>query len=586
MLRRWLATPRIGLLAALLAGALTLPSLGNGLGIDDHLYRARSLEGWSAARAARDLFFFADPDRPDDVRAAMQNGELSWWAAPALRWRCMRPIPQLVHYLEFRMWGRGELVWLHLHSIAWMMAVAAAAAALFRRLLSPPWVAGLAAILYAVDDGHGFSVGWVANRCVLMATLFAIGALGAHDRWRRDGWRPGALLAPLALAAALLCSEEALAIVGYIAAHVIVLDRGRRRACAIAPYAVVVATWLGARRLLGYGIYGTGSYTDALAEPAAFVTQALVRLPIYVHSQMGALPADLWEVYFVRRGWTWVMALAGLAFMALVAPTIWVLVRRDRAARFWALGGAAALVPVCGAHPTDRHLFLVGLGGAALVSSTLAAWLDESALLPRGAGLLAGFFALVHLVVAPIALPFRARIPGAVSRGLARLEALVPDDARLADQDLVLVNAPFKYLCNFVSVVRRSNGGTSPRRWRCLGVSADEVTVRREDAQTLVLRPEHGYLRQFEDTNVRSRRIGFAPGDRVSLPGLSITVRAVTDDARPAEVAFRFDAALEDPSLRWLIWRDGAYRRFEPPPPGGATRLAAQPFAWSELLRR
>ena len=36
----------------------------------------------------------------------------------------------------------------------------------------------------------------------------------------------------------------------------------------------------------------------------------------------------------------------------------------------------------------------------------------------------------------------------------------------------------------------------------------------------------------------------------------------------PAEQNFRFAAPLEDDSLRWLIWRDGDYVDFTPPPIG------------------
>src|SRR5204863_2764078 len=134
----------------------------------------------------------------------------------------------------------------------------------------------------------------------------------------------------------------------------------------------------------------------------------------------------------------------------------------------------------------------------------------------------AGVLFAIHAVIAPVLLPIRAGIPGSVSRGLERIDQLLPSDAALAAQDLVLVNVPFKYLCNFASVVRRSNGGVSPRRWRCLGVSADPVRVSRPDATTLVLRPAEGYLRYFEDTNVRSRQVPFAAGDRVELPDFAI----------------------------------------------------------------
>ena len=58
------------------------------------MYRARVLEGWDAARSARDLFLYADPDRPAQAREAMARGELSWWAAPRLRWRFFRPLAE------------------------------------------------------------------------------------------------------------------------------------------------------------------------------------------------------------------------------------------------------------------------------------------------------------------------------------------------------------------------------------------------------------------------------------------------------------------------------------------------------------
>jgi len=595
VIRRWLASPRIAWAAALLAAALTLPSLGNGLGIDDHMYRARVLEGWDASRSARDLFLYADPDRPVQAREAMASGELSWWAAPRLRWRFFRPLAQILHHVEFRMFGRGGERLMHLHSVLWMAALAALVAVLYRRLLAPPWLAGLAALFYAVDHGHGFTVGWLANRCMLMAAVFAVLCLIAHDRWRRDAWRPGAALAPLALALALLSSEESIAIAGYLVAHAAFLDRapGRRRVLALAPAAVVIAAWYVARGAAGYGSDGTGSYTNPFDQPIAFLAQATWRIPIYVHSLLGALPADLWEVYFVRRGLTGVMVTAGVVFTLLAIATLARLVRGDRVAAFWALGAALALIPVCAAHPTDRHMFLVGLGGIALCSQFLGAWVDRAdpirrRLLPRApAAAIAAvvFIVAVRAVLSPVALPIRAMIPGDVSRGLDRIEALVPSDSMLTRQDVVLVNAPFKYLCNFVSVVRRSKGGPSPRRWWCLGVSPNGVEVGREDANTLVLRPERGYLASFEDTNVRSRRIPFAPNDTVDLDGLTMTVRSVTADGRPAEVAARFVLPLDNPELRWLVFKDGAYRPFVPPKAGQAILLAPERFAWGDLLR-
>ena len=433
----------------------------------------------------------------------------------------------------------------------------------------------------------------LANRCSLMAAAFGIAAVLAHDRLRRDGWRPGAVLGPLALAATLLSSEEGLAVAGLLAAYAIVLDRGPRRFVALLPHVAVAAAWFAVYRALGHGVDGTGSYTDPFTHPVVYAVQALQRVPILVHSALGALPADLWEVYFVRHGLTWVMVAAGLGFVAILIYAFARLVRADRVARFWALGFVLSLGFVCGPHPTDRHLVVVSVAGAALIARFLAAWAERrqrrqhGELVPaRGATVLAVAFVAIHLVLAPILLPVRARLPGSLSRGLARIDALVPADPGLAQQDLVLVNVPFKYLCNFASVVRRSMGGVSPRRWRCLGVSADAVAVSRPDPTTLVLRPAEGYLSYFEDTNVRSRQVPFAVGDRVELPDFTIVIQRVTDDARPAEVAFHFAVPLEDSSLRWQVWRDGAYRPFEPPPVGGTLELPADHFAFGDLMER
>jgi hypothetical protein len=587
MVKRTLASRWMLVLVALLAFVLALPSIGNRIEIDDHLYRARVLEGWSATRSALHMFEYADPERPDEVRAAMESGELSWWAAPHLRWRYLRPFATISHHVEYRVFGRAGEAWMHLHNLLWMAALAAAAAALYRRLFGATWIAGLAALVYAIDDGHGFTIGWIANRCTLMATTFAILTLIAHDRLRRDGWRPGLVLGPLALLATILSSEEGMAVCGLLGAYALVLDRSPRRLLALAPYVGVTIVWLLIYRALGYGVDGTGSYTDPFAHPVVYALQTLERIPILVNSALGALPADLWEVYFVRHGLAWVMVVAGVIFLVFLVYVLARLLIIDRVARFWALGFVLSLGFVCGPHPTDRHLFVVSVAGAALVARLIAAWLERDPAvqrLPRGGSVLAVAFVVIHLVLAPVLLPVRARMPGSLSRGLDRIDSLVPGDRALADQDLVLVNVPFKYLCNFASVVRRSNGGVSPHKWRCLGVSADPVTVTRPDAHTLVLHPAAGYLRYFEDTNVRSRQVPFAVGDRVALPGFTITITQITADGRPAEVAYRFAVPLEDASLRWRVWHDGEYQPFAPPPIGGTIELPAEKFSFGDLL--
>jgi hypothetical protein len=64
-------------------------------------------------------------------------------------------------------------------------------------------------------------------------------------------------------------------------------------------------------------------------------------------------------------------------------------------------------------------------------------------------------------------------------------------------------------------------------------------------------------------------------GDRVALDGLTVTIE---DESAcgPTRLGFAFDRPLEDPSLAFLVWRDGRLRRYAPPPVGATEVLPVQ----------
>jgi hypothetical protein len=53
-------------------------------------------------------------------------------------------------------------------------------------------------------------------------------------------------------------------------------------------------------------------------------------------------------------------------------------------------------------------------------------------------------------------------------------------------------------------------------------------------------------------------------------------------DNRPVEVVFRFDVPLEDPTLRWFAWENGAVVPFTPPAVGA--HLIVRPCDGSPLM--
>lgn len=585
-----LRSPALPWALALLAMALAWPALFAGWQLDDHFQRLAML-GRAPGVQPHQIFSVLDGD-PARTAGFVDQGFLPWWTARPFKLAFCRPLSVAALWLDYRLWP-GAAPLMHLHSLLWLGAVVAVAAFCYRRLSGSPAEAGLAALLYAVEDGHALPAAWLANRNALLAACFGLLALAAHDRWRRDGWRPGAWWGPVCLALALLSGELALGILGYLAAYALLLDpAGRRRGLtALAPAGAVFLAWAMAYRLLGYGAAGSGAYLDPLARPAATLHAAGERLPLLLFGQWTALPVEihgLLPAAAARGLWLASLVLAGLLALLLLAP-----LRRDRLCRFWALGMALALPPAVATFPANRLLMLAGLGAMGLLARLVAAACGA----PAAAGLLpsrpaaaalsraaVALLAGLHVLLGPLLTPLIADNPRVLG---ARVDAAVdsmPADAAIAGQDLVVVDAPdFLLFVNSVPIVERLRGKPAPRRVRALTASPVALTVARIDARTLRI-TVHGDL--FAGALGHLFRAAGNPlraGENVRLPGLAVEVVAAGAGGAPGELVCRFDVPLEDPSLRWVRWGDGRYVPFVPPPPGAAVELPAPRGPFEEL---
>ena len=270
--------------AAIMAVVLTLPALSVGWMLDDYYHRAVLLE----IPRFRDLlgppaemfrFFRGDPVR---MGRLMDLGLFPWWTDPDIKAEFLQALTVLTHRLDYMLWPDSPVL-MHAQSLFWLGTAVAAAAALYRRIMGPTWVAAVAALLFAVDDARGTTVGFLANRNVLIAATFGFSAVIFHDRFRRDRSRPAAFLAPLLLLAALFAKEEGLGTCAYLAAYGLFVDRaGWWRGClALLPYAAVVVAWRALRSAWGYGVWNMGVYIDPLTDPGRFATALVYRAPYY-----------------------------------------------------------------------------------------------------------------------------------------------------------------------------------------------------------------------------------------------------------------------------------------------------------------
>jgi hypothetical protein len=571
------------ILLALIAMLLALPSVWTGWQQDDFNQRYfllgnPGLDGKPSSPL--DIFAFLNGD-PERTRKIMDLGLVPWWTLENLRLSFWRPLSAASHWLDYALWPNSAPL-MHIQSLFWLGALIAAAAALYKRVMGVTWAAGLAALFFAIDDAHGLPAGWIANRNALIAGCFGVIMLLVHHKWRQQNWRAGAILGPVLLLLGLLSGEVALGAIGYLVAYSVFLDPGSRRErfLVVLPYGIVTAFWFVAYNVMGYGTWGSGFYVDPISEPIAYMGAFVVRAPLLLADQLALSPSSL--VLFLPPAGVavlWVWAIIVLVILSLAfAP----LIRHDRTARFWVLGMALCLPPVCATLPHSRLLLFAGLGGMGLLAQWIVAFKERVDWLPgsRGWRRLAGavllFLIISHAIIAPVLLPANAVSPTTAEPLLQNAANTAPVGPDVAVRNLVLVNPPSVYYAHYFSTVRAVNGAPYPRHLCILAPGAVSLRVARPDERTLVIRPEGGFLGFPFDNVFRGGAHPLRLGERIALTAMTVEITGLTSDGRPAEATFRFPMPLEEDSFAWLQWRDGKYVHFDPPLRGAEISLPAQ----------
>ncbi len=544
-IRELLGHPRVLWVVVLWACILAAPTLDAGLVGDDFAqaeFLTASREGTTTARWW-DMFVLVDGAQALELRAA---GRIPWWSDPQLRVEFFRPLSVATHQLDHRLYP--EQPWLmHVHGVLWYALACGLAWAVARRFCSTPAAAGVAALVYASAFGHMIPAGWLAHRNALVVTVFSLLTILAHDRWRRDGDAKAGAGAAIALTLALLSGEAGIVALGFVLAHAVVFDPSpwRRRILAMAPSVVIVMGWRLLHVGLGYGVVGSGAYIDPLGDVQGFLAAFPRR-----YGQLATLsvsppfvPDAPMVVWWIA---TALLLLAAAAFLASVP---------NRAARFGALAVVLGIVPLTTSVPFERLLVTTSFGAALLWGELLDAWLLSGpvGVVRRAAAILV---VAVHLVISPAAFVWRG----------AALEQLQPTGEALGGHEwmagaptIVIVHTPNYLSCDELARVLPSGS----RLWVLHG-GFEPPIVERIDGQTLELRSEQGWpgdpVTEFWRSPVRRP---FVVGERIETDGYVAIVQEV-EAGRATRVHFRFPRPIDDPSVRWVFWRDGMHRVTNP----------------------
>ncbi|WP_394831184.1 hypothetical protein LVJ94_32200 [Pendulispora rubella] len=374
----------------------------------------------------------------------------------------------------------------------------------------------------------------------------------------------------------LAAGETALGVFAYVAAYVFI---GRRastgeRLRAFAPWGALFVGYAALYKGLGFGAYASGAYVDPIGHPGQYLAHLPARVAVFAEAALVGAPSEITGLA--------PQAIPVLAALGVVAATaLGLLLRRAvrgldpevRRTLAWLLAGAVlAVLPGAAGIPGDRILFLPNLG---IVSALAIALLHAGAGVPARAGV--AVFGFLHLIVAPALFAFGAQQLTSSSHAARALAARAEIPAREGVNIVGIgLSDPLvgMYLASDLALARPER---LPRAVHLLSMSPHEHRLKRVDARTLEIALVRGTLLDNAlEFVVRAPDHPLHAGDLVPLGPWSVRVLEATD-GRPTRFAVTFDRPLDDPSLAFIVWREGALRALALPAVGQDITLKHEP---------
>jgi hypothetical protein len=592
------------LCCVLLGLGLRYHALLTGFAADDYALLDMLDGRYPVERAAWDLYNLSNGSAEEGQRL-QRAGYYPWFAHPEMRLSMFRPLASLLMALDHALFGNDALA-IHAHTALWWAAMLLAIAWFFARVLPLP-VAALALFFYTLDEAHTVPIAWLANRCALSSTLFAVLGLIAYLSFRAYGRARDATLTFIAFALGLGFGEYALCGVAYALAYELqrfVRERGglralRRHALALLPVAAPALVYVLVRAALGYGPLRSGIYISPARDLPTFIELVGVRLPVLLADLTFALPSEMWTF---GSFWSYVALEHGLVgahwiqspepwrkahsiFGVVTVPIVLFFYRAVRRRSpelpqldwlFW--GAVIAIVPVVGSFPSSRVLLMSSIGFSALFSVFVVAAVralrasERSSLLGRSTlGLLACALCAYHTLL-PAKLSFEQAFNVRLAAHAARMAAMrmQVDPKRIASQTVLQLAAlDYDTSCMYVPRVRQRFGAPRPKACWTISLTPARHMLIRDSATAFRLAPIGGraMLSTAGEALLSDPHDALRPGDRVDLGAIAITVLSVRGPLISA-IRVESDVPLDDPSLVVMTASNEGIRPFSLPPIG------------------
>jgi hypothetical protein len=543
---------------------------------DDYTHLA-VLEGIEIHRGMGPLnlysFFNGDPDL---MAERISVGPTAWTADPSQTIKFFRPLSSALLTLNHEIAGLDPLGYA-IHGLLWYVVVIVLVSGLVLRVFPEPRGARfhpavyLVMVMFALSSSNCSTVLWSAAQWILVSTSLGLAALIAHLKWREQGWTPGLYLSLIAMSAALLAGEAALALLAFLAAYELFgsSDPLKKRVIALTPATLLVLVYVAYYKAMGHGSTGLAAYRDPLENPAAYFTA----LPSKMLAMSGELFLGVQSSAWFFPGQRTRTVLSGVAAVVLVGTLLYPIwkrsPRRQRRRIVWMITGIlGSLFPLASRMPNPHILLAPLVGSTVLVGFILNySWryAKRRPSLLNVLRLLAGL-AFVYLLVIRPPLAWLAFGQQWQSRH-ERLEQFhsqpILKDLR-PHQRAVFLNFRSWDLEFHGYYYRKVHDLPMPEAWWHLSRSSLQHRYHRTAPDTLEMEVIGGSLGVPTTTGGDSR---FDKGDGHQLPGLRITILDAHQGG-VTRVEFRFDRPLTDDTYRFMAWRDNSLESVDLPPVG------------------
>ena len=159
----------------LISVLLALPSVRAGWFADDLMHRAAHVDSPEAREflppedrlvGPMRMYSFFDGDEARFQRG-LDRGWIPWWSRSDMLAAFWRPLTAYMSMLDYYLWPESSAL-MHIHSVCWFALLVLIAYIVYRRILGVGWAAGLAGLLFAVNDLQAVPINFLANRHIIL----------------------------------------------------------------------------------------------------------------------------------------------------------------------------------------------------------------------------------------------------------------------------------------------------------------------------------------------------------------------------------------------------------------------------------